>query len=280
MDKIAIISDIHGNLEALKSVLEDIRNRGIDKIYCIGDIIFKGVHSSECLKLVRENCQVILQGNCDDYFTKEHDLSKIDSEVEKTRIKWGQEIITDEERDYLQSLPLTYEFYMSGRLVRIFHANPEDQYRAVAGINSTIVTRRQMFLPSEKTESQKKADVVVFGHIHTQLLNKEYNRTLINCGSVGNAVDYIRNDDIDGNVLETTNADYLIIEGELGSTQYGKPINFQFVRVPYDIEKELSSDIFNPEKESYGVELTTGKYRDMYKVYDALKKEGLNVDDI
>ena len=100
MDKIAIISDIHGNLEALKSVLEDIRNRGIDKIYCIGDIIFKGVHSSECLKLVRENCQVILQGNCDDYFTKEHDLSKIDSEVEKTRIKWGQEIITDEDAQH------------------------------------------------------------------------------------------------------------------------------------------------------------------------------------
>ena len=40
--KIAIISDIHGNLEALKSVLNDIKNRNIDKIYCLGDIIAKG----------------------------------------------------------------------------------------------------------------------------------------------------------------------------------------------------------------------------------------------
>ena len=39
--KIAIISDIHGNLEALKVVLDDIKSRGIDKIYCLGDIIAK-----------------------------------------------------------------------------------------------------------------------------------------------------------------------------------------------------------------------------------------------
>ena len=39
MDKIAIISDIHGNLEALKAVLKDIQERNIDKIFCLGDII-------------------------------------------------------------------------------------------------------------------------------------------------------------------------------------------------------------------------------------------------
>lgn len=44
MDKIAIISDIHGNLEALTSVLDDIKERNINRIFCLGDIIAKGTH--------------------------------------------------------------------------------------------------------------------------------------------------------------------------------------------------------------------------------------------
>ena len=47
--KIAIISDIHGNLEALKATLTDIEKRKVDKIICLGDIIAKGVHPKECI---------------------------------------------------------------------------------------------------------------------------------------------------------------------------------------------------------------------------------------
>lgn len=71
--KIAIISDIHGNLEALKATLKDIKKRNVDKIICLGDMIAKGVHPRECIKLVRENCEVVLQGNCDIYFAIEHE---------------------------------------------------------------------------------------------------------------------------------------------------------------------------------------------------------------
>ena len=70
-DRIAIILDIHGNLEALKTVLSDIKKREIDHIYCLGDIIAKGTHSHECIKLIQENCEVVVQGNCDFFFTKE-----------------------------------------------------------------------------------------------------------------------------------------------------------------------------------------------------------------
>ena len=59
--RIAIISDIHGNLEALKTCLADIQKRNIDKIFCLGDILAKGCHMEECVKLVRENCDVILK---------------------------------------------------------------------------------------------------------------------------------------------------------------------------------------------------------------------------
>ena len=57
MDKLAIISDIHGNLVALKSVLDDINSRGIDKIYCLGDLVAKGAEPKQSLELIRKTCQ-------------------------------------------------------------------------------------------------------------------------------------------------------------------------------------------------------------------------------
>lgn len=53
MKKIAFISDLHGNKEALKATLEDAYSRGVDEIYCIGDIIAKGHHPNECIELVK-----------------------------------------------------------------------------------------------------------------------------------------------------------------------------------------------------------------------------------
>ena len=55
--KIAVFSDIHGNLEALKTCLADIKKRNIDKIFCLGDIVAKGYNAEECVKLIRKNCK-------------------------------------------------------------------------------------------------------------------------------------------------------------------------------------------------------------------------------
>ena len=61
----AIISDIHSNLEALKTVLANIKSRGIDTIYCLGDIVGYGPDPTECLDLVAEHTQMSLCGNHD-----------------------------------------------------------------------------------------------------------------------------------------------------------------------------------------------------------------------
>jgi diadenosine tetraphosphatase ApaH/serine/threonine PP2A family protein phosphatase len=61
----AIISDIHGNLEALKTVLADIDRRGIREIICLGDVIGYGPNPLECLDVVREKCPICLMGNHD-----------------------------------------------------------------------------------------------------------------------------------------------------------------------------------------------------------------------
>ena len=61
----AIISDIHSNLKALRAVFDDIQKRGIEKVYCLGDIIGYGPEPAECLDLVAERCVVSLCGNHD-----------------------------------------------------------------------------------------------------------------------------------------------------------------------------------------------------------------------
>ena len=236
--RIAIISDIHGNLEALKATLQDIEKRNVDKIICLGDTIAKGVHPKECLELVRKKCEIVIQGNTDSYFSMEHkDIDKL-PEQEQKRIKWNQSLITEEDRKYLLNLPFCYEFYMSGSLVRLFHATPTVNNKAVLNVDS-IETKFKMFLPSENTCTQKVADVVIYGHIHHPYLDKIYNKTLINVGSIGNSFDVIRNDDKDSSVLETIKSNYLIIEGEYSSQEYTSDISFQFVKVPYNVDKEL-----------------------------------------
>lgn len=277
--KIAIISDIHGNLEALKETFKDIEKRNVDKIICLGDTIAKGVHSKECLNLVKEKCDIVIQGNTDEYFSMEYnDISNL-PEQEQKRIKWNQSLITDEDRHYLLGLPYCYEFYMSGSLVRLFHATPTVNNKAIVNFDS-IETKLQMFVPSEKTCTQNVADVVIYGHIHHPYLDKIYNKTLINVGSVGNSYDVIRNDKKDSSVLETIKSNYLIIEGDYGSREYISGISFQFVKVPYNIDKELEDENMNIEKENYRFELKEGKYRNMTKINENLKRLGIDIDRI
>lgn len=61
----AIISDIHGNLEALKEVLADIERQGIEDVLCLGDIVGYGPNPRECIDLVQQKCSICLLGNHD-----------------------------------------------------------------------------------------------------------------------------------------------------------------------------------------------------------------------
>ena len=278
MDKIAIISDIHGNLEALKVVLKDIEERNLEKVFCLGDVIAKGTHQQECVNLIKENCDLVLKGNCDEYFTSDIDLST-KSKQEADRIIWNKSKLTEDNAKYLRNLPYCYEFYMSGRLVRLFHATPEKINDFVGNIDN-IDRLYKLFLPSENTISNELADVVIYGHIHTPFIQRIYNRTIINTGSVGNSIDVFRNDAKDGNVGNTTVANYLVISGFLNSNNINQQISYELISIPYDIDKELKANTDNIELESYEEEIRNGKYRDMQKIYKSFEIRGIDKDKI
>ena len=101
MDKVAIIADIHGNLTALQTVLNDIKSRGITHVYCLGDIAIKGVSPNDVTDLVRQNCEVVVRGNCDHLLA--HNC------VIPLQF-WTQEHMTQENIDYLGALPISYDF--------------------------------------------------------------------------------------------------------------------------------------------------------------------------
>lgn len=268
--RIAIISDIHGNLEALKTVLKDIENRNIDKIFCLGDIVAKGAHSEECLKLIKEKCDVVLRGNCDNIFDTKAELDYekkfgLTVKIQQDRIDYLKKCLTEESKQYLRKLPFSYEFYMSGSLIRLFHANPESVDKVVL-CEDPYEKQFEQFLPSDKTLSDKIADVVIYGHLHAQFMTKLYNRTLINTGSVGNSFNVIRDNKKDADCMETTVANYLILSGEYDDRNYNSDLSFEFIKVNYDIDKELINSTNAIEKEELVKELKYGIYRNMKKI--------------
>lgn len=111
VDKIAIISDIHGNMQALETVLDDIRGRGIDLIYCLGDLAGKGPDGEQAIDSCREVSQVVLRGNWDTMLAEKY----------STSIAWWIDHLGQERRRYLHNLSNVYDFVMSGKRVRAIY---------------------------------------------------------------------------------------------------------------------------------------------------------------
>ena len=129
------------------------------------------------------------------------------------------------------------------------------------------------------TLSDNIADIVVYGHIHTQLMNKMYNRTLICCGSIGNNLEYIRNEKKDANILNTTCANYVILEGKMDSKEHDT-LDIDFIQVQYDIDKELKDSKDKLENDSLFYELKNGKYRNDDKINKILAEQGIDINNI
>lgn len=239
MDKIAVISDIHGNIPALEAVLEDIRIRGVETIYCLGDLIGKGPDGDAAVDLIRENCKQIVKGNWDDF---------IHRETKEEALKWHQRKLGPERLSDLAELPFSIEFFMSGKYIRLFHASPRSVYERIQPWDE-LEKRLSLLEGSAMCVSDRVADVAGYGDIHNAYMQHLDGKTLFNTGSVGNP-------------LDLPQASYVILEGQYGS-RTSAAFNIQFVRVPYDIERAVQDAVESgmPLLDHYAEELRTGRYR-------------------
>ena len=276
--RIAVIADIHANYQALKAVIDDMKRKKIDSVICLGDIIGKGVNAEKCVRLVRQTCDIVVRGNTDTRFTSDENDFK-DNPVEYQRIIFNKSLLSQESIDYLRNLPFSCEFYLSGNLVRLFHATPYSEFGYINDYDTNMVEKMKIFDGTELTESMLTADIAVFGHLHYQSMLKYFNRTMINCGSVGNSATSFYNEKINSSSGEMTNAHYLILEGKYNSMEKGS-VSFSFESVPYDIEKELQDNKgVNPDYDDYASELRNAKYRDIQKVRKVIVEQGYQLGD-
>lgn len=216
-----LISDIHGNLEALNAVLSEIDKLQIDTILCLGDVVGYGPNPNECVQLVRERAAVCLIGNHD-----EAALGRVDLEffnyIAREAIEWTMKQLNRESIDYLSSRPYTYEFEDN----LIVHASPDEP-------------RRWNYIISLEDAEQSFAaftqQLCFIGHSHTPwvidlpptgrmqvrqdypVIFHEEHRYLINVGSIGQPRD--RNPAAAFGILDTQKKEYAL------------------KRAPYDVNK-------------------------------------------
>lgn len=149
---------------------------------------------------------------------------------------------------FLNDLPNTIEFVMSGKRIRLFHASQKSVHYRVRQPDP-VEKLQAMFDNTDFTGHTLTPDVVGYGDIHEAYVRSFIGQTLFNVGSVGNPHDMPQ-------------AAYGILEGAYGSeAEDGLSINL--VRVPYDIELAIrqAQDEKMPSLEPYAHELRTAQYR-------------------
>jgi protein phosphatase len=223
-------------------VLDDIRGRGIDQIYNLGDLAGKGARSDLAIDICQEVCQVVVRGNWDE---------GIATDQESPLAAWYREQIGAERTDYLRGLPNAYDFWLSGKRVRLFHASHIGVYHRVYSW-ATYEVHQSMFDNTPFTGTDRpQPHIAGYGDIHCAYMLSLYldNKVLFNAGSVGNP-------------LDMPLATYTILTGELDSQSPGF-FSVDFVRLPYDIEAEVEAArrVNLPDFEAYCVELRTAVYR-------------------
>lgn len=264
MERIAILSDVHGNLTALETVISDIEKRGITKIYCLGDSVIKCANPDKVIDLLLKKCDVMLLGNCDEIICR--------PDIEFGRF-WSRDKIGEERANFIYHLPISFEFYMSGHLIRLFHASPislEHVFNPMfpnsdsVYFNKIITDPNDLFKNTEfigKTENDPTPDIVGYGHLHTPNLYRFGNKTIFNVGSVGIPVEMINEGQETDSSKFSTMSSYMILEGEFGSRELSS-ISFSLVRLPYDIEQEINylKDSDMPNKEIIMQSLKTANH--------------------
>jgi predicted phosphodiesterase len=119
--RVALISDVHGNLHALEAVLESISTDTPDTIWCLGDLVGYGPRPNECCALVAGRADLCLIGNHDLGVLGRLDLAEFSPDAAASA-RWTADVLSDDGRAYLELL--------EPQLVRaeaaLYHASPRD----------------------------------------------------------------------------------------------------------------------------------------------------------
>ena len=164
--RIGIISDIHGNFEALKAVLKALDDMGISEVYCLGDVVGYYSQVNECCEELISRKIPSLMGNHDWYMAGGGFC--IRSKSVNDCLVYQRKVIKREYIDWLRTFPLQ-KHIGEIQMVHGGWSDPIDEY----------------LTPSEEYFSKIDGRIFFSGHTHIQLLNQYDAKTYCNPGSVG-----------------------------------------------------------------------------------------------
>lgn len=119
--RVAVVSDIHGNRQALEAVLDDVEAAGADELWCLGDLVGYGADPDACVALIRRYATVSLAGNHDLAVRGDIPLDEF-SPGAALAARWTQEVLDPDALAWLRTLePQTLE-----EAVDLYHASPRD----------------------------------------------------------------------------------------------------------------------------------------------------------
>lgn len=121
--RLAVISDVHANVEALEAVLKDIGKRGIGEILFLGDAVGYGPDPNECVELLKENCKVLIAGNHDWAAAGLTDIDYFNEDARAAVLR-TKEVLTDKNRKVLAALPVVKNLKKENIL--LVHSTPKE----------------------------------------------------------------------------------------------------------------------------------------------------------
>lgn len=188
--KYAVISDVHANYEALKSVLRDIKKRQIQDIFFLGDAVGYGPDPNESIGLLKAECEIMIAGNHDRGVLGFTDTGSF-NDYARIALAWTRGVLTADNNEILSTAPLKEE--IMGKDITLVHATPHEPEQW-----------RYLLTPADAEANFKyvRTDICFVGHSHKpfiiemsasgelktnkqEMLKKEGCRYIVNAGSVG-----------------------------------------------------------------------------------------------
>ncbi|RDI45725.1 metallophosphoesterase family protein [Falsibacillus pallidus] len=214
--KIALLSDIHGNAIALKSVIKDIKSREIEQICVLGDICFRGPEPQRSLDLVRSLDANVIKGNADEWIIR----GIKDGEVPETVFncmaeerEWTVNQLDEESIKYLCGLSNEIRMEVGSLKILMFHATPDSLFEVILpDASDTLMLEKMM---------KDDSNIYIYSHIHKPFIRFINGKCVMNTGSVGMPFDG-RNE-----------SSYIILEINQDS------FHSTIVRVKYDVEHAI-----------------------------------------
>ena len=185
--RLAIFSDIHGNLEALQMVLKKIAELDVDRLICLGDVVGYGADPNACVDVVKDVADVVLAGN-HDWASVGLQSTEFFNPIPLMAIQWTEETLGAEQAEFLRTCPL----FVDEDGAHYVHASPVDpeQWPYLSDIyDGRDALRQTEYKLCFVGHSHRAFVCCESGHdevmIEGEVLLSDADRYLVNVGSVG-----------------------------------------------------------------------------------------------